>query len=415
MKISDDRPFFFILAGLFLILTVLSVLLISVEHRRSLLILEYEVEKSSAALFDMYNAGGPVDENYAEMILGFAVYSLSGDLLVYYGDVPASLDPLKQNEQQSTFSVDRRGKTVTMIRRLGYFPSIMGSPNTLLRMRRLMPRRQSSPEFVYIEIEAKGILSKGSLFGIAYGLVPAIIAVVMAAVGLLYRRNLLYKKKIAAQENLVHLGQVARTLSHEIRNPLSAIQIHTGILMKTLSEERHEDLRVIEEEVQRIRMLVDRIGEFLRNPKGTPEAIDITLFIRELLERYEWNVKITGEKGPVSITFDRERLRLVLENLIKNAIESTEDMPEDQRLVWIEIHVQKNKVQISIFDNGKGLPDGNPEHLFDLFFTTKEKGSGIGLAISKRFVATNGGSIDLIRRQEGGTEARVAFERIERR
>ena len=130
-------------------------------------------------------------------------------------------------------------------------------------------------------------------------------------------------KKLAAQQQLAQLGEASRTLSHEIKNPLSAIRIQTGILRKTLPEANRDDLRIIEEEVSRLNLLTDRIGDFLRDPLGQPEQINLDAFVREMILRYDRRISYTNEADPeLQIRFDRQRLRSVLENLLSNALES---------------------------------------------------------------------------------------------
>ena len=111
---------------------------------------------------------------------------------------------------------------------------------------------------------------------------------------------------------------------------------------------------------------------------------------------------------PVFVRFDRDRLRTVLENILKNASESGgEGTPFTITLV-----ASRQRAEIRVVDRGPGLPEEAREKIFDPFYTTKVKGSGIGLAISKRFVESLEGTLQLQNAREGGTEARVTLKRI---
>jgi two-component system sensor histidine kinase HydH len=233
------------------------------------------------------------------------------------------------------------------------------------------------------------------------------IAALMLFIRYLYKKTMRYKREAEAQKHLARLGEVARTLSHEIKNPLSAIQLQTGILRKTTSQDSPE-VKIIEEEVERLNLLVARIGEFLKNPEGRPEVIDADRFVVNLIPRFDGEIAFRREGSDgFLIRFDGERLRSVLENLFRNALESETAEAE----VEVLLTSSKKHVEIAVFDRGKGLPQQAEESLFDPFFTTKIRGSGIGLAISKRFVEAAGGSLTLKSREGGGTEAHILLHR----
>ena len=99
------------------------------------------------------------------------------------------------------------------------------------------------------------------------------------------RSNRRYRETIAKQESLVNLGQAARTLTHEIKNPLSAITIQLALLKKTLPEEYISDLVVIDQELKRLSQLTNKVSDFLRNPLGEPQIVELdgpgTIGLRE--------------------------------------------------------------------------------------------------------------------------------------
>jgi len=271
------------------------------------------------------------------------------------------------------------------------------------------PPRPTVPLYVYVKLSTHTFFANRNLLTLALILVPIALGVAMAVVWLFFIRNRRYRAKIESQEHLVHLGEIARTLSHEIKNPLSSIRLQTGIMRRVRGGESPRELTLIEEETDRITQLVERIGEFLRDPIGNPEEIEIAGFLKDLVSRFEWKVEGFASPGEaVYVSFDRNRLRTVLENLLKNAAESGGEATPFS----IQIVSTRQRVEIRIVDRGVGIPEGLREKIFDPFYTTKVKGSGIGLAISKRFVESVGGTLQLENAKECGTEARVTLKRV---
>jgi len=222
----------------------------------------------------------------------------------------------------------------------------------------------------------------------------------------IYRSNRKYRQTLAKQENLVNLGEAARTLAHEIKNPLSAITLQMALLKKTLPESSRDDLMVVDQEVRRLTQLTNKVSDFLRNPIGNPERIDVALLIDSLRHTFFDSVRIVPHSlHPAYISFDPERARSVFENLIKNALESCQDHDPE-----VEVEITKDRrrmCHIYIRDRGEGIAEENMEKIFDPFFTTKIHGSGIGLSICRQFVKARGGNLKLYAREGGGTVAEV--------
>ncbi len=226
----------------------------------------------------------------------------------------------------------------------------------------------------------------------------------------IYRNNRQYREKLAKQESLVNLGEAARTLTHEIKNPLSAITIQMALLKKMLPPQHREELKVVDQEVQRLIQLTNKVSDFLRNPLGTPERIDLPPFIHSIADRFPIPATfVAGSMNHVEVSFDADRARSVFENLIKNAMESCQGRDPQ---VEVEITVDKrDHVHVFVRDRGDGIPEGDEKKIFDPFFTTKIHGSGIGLSISSQFVKARGGNIRLYPREGGGTVAEVILPR----
>ena len=409
---KEELLFYIFLLALFLTITALVLVMISGRSRRESLLLEYEAQRIAAALMEASRDGAELgDESLEERIVGFGIYTSRGAAVQRFGSAPPFLQVPggfrdRDPRHGPILRLDEERKTLTLIRWIGMFPGMMD-------MHRPMPHMMGPEnlQLLFLELAVEDYVTTRRTFKKAGFLAPLLILLVIAFIGYLYRKNVLYRKTLASQQQLAQLGEASRTLSHEIKNPLSAIRIQTGILRRTLPEANREDLRIIEEEVSRLSLLTDRIGDFLRDPVGQPETIDLDSFVREMILRYDRRISYTDEAGPeVQIRFDRQRLRSVMENLINNALESQAACPEPPP-VEIRLAASRNRVEIAVADQGEGVPPGAGDKIFDPFFTNKTSGSGVGLSISKRFVEAAGGTLRVQSRKDGGTRAVVVLPR----
>jgi len=416
--LKEELPFVVFLLALFLTITALVLVLLAGRSRRESLLLEYEAERIASALMEVDRSGSALDlESLEQRIVGFGIYNAKGAALQRFGSAPPVLSsagiPGQMAPRQAPvlrFHEERR--TLTLIRWIGMFPGMMEMHR---RAPGMMP--PGSAQLLYLELNVEEYWTSRRMFKTAGILAPLLILLVLGLVGYLYGKNNLYRKRLASQQQLASLGVASRTLSHEIKNPLSAIRIQTGILRKTVPEANLEDLRIIEEEVSRLNLLTERIGDFLRDPVGAPERIELDAYLREVTQRYGRRIGCTNLAGAeLVIRFDRQRLRSVLENLINNALESREAEPEAEpevQPVQIVLSASGHRVVIAVLDRGEGLPGGVGETIFDPFYTSKISGSGVGLSISRRFVEAAGGRLTLRNRKGGGTEATIVVKQEE--
>ena len=179
------------------------------------------------------------------------------------------------------------------------------------------------------------------------------------------------------------------------------------MLARFVRPEGEEDLQTIRKEVGRLRALTDRVGDFLKNPLGDPQPVELGEFLREVLPLAGRRVRLE-QKEPLYVRFDRDRLRSVVDNLVANALQS--DPAEGE--VLLRLVPGKASVTLSVLDRGGGIARGIRDQVFEPFFTTRLNGSGIGLSISRRFVEAAGGILSLQPRDGGGTEARVTLPRL---
>ena len=208
---------------------------------------------------------------------------------------------------------------------------------------------------------------------------------------------------------LAALGQLAAGIAHEIRNPLTSINILIHSLRQNISsgESRSKDFKVIEEEIHRINEIVD---QFLRFAKPAPphlERTEVTSIFEEILQLLRpqmEKLRISVEKDFRSvplITIDKEQMKQVILNLLMNSIQA---MPEGGQF-RLEGEVSKDGqwVELSIRDSGVGIPPEDMDKLFDPFFSTKEGGIGLGLSIAHRIIDQHHGKIEVTSNPNEGT------------
>lgn len=341
-------------------------------------------------------------------ILGVGVYSGYGNLLYSVGPVYLRL-PLTEFQQlerdpvtNSITNYDSKTDKMEYIRFSNR--AIIPSGQSLL-----LPVEGSFvnfPNVIYLSFDGSGYNGKVIRLRLTFFCAITMILVFLFIVIRIYAQNRKYKQQLIRQESLVSLGQAARTLTHEIKNPLSAITLQLALLKRSLGKENQEDLKVIENETQRLIQLTNKVSDFLRNPLGQPEHLDIVQSVRNLFPLFGDSIRWVGssiESGV--IYFDRERLRSVFENILKNAIEACDGMTVD-----VEVEITRSKrgrFHVFVRDRGCGIKAGDERKIFDPFFTTKIHGSGIGLSITRQFLAAGGAELAFKKRDGGGTIVEV--------
>jgi signal transduction histidine kinase/putative methionine-R-sulfoxide reductase with GAF domain len=207
--------------------------------------------------------------------------------------------------------------------------------------------------------------------------------------------------QLIRSEKLAALGQLAAGIAHEIRNPLTSINILIHSLTENFpSENAHrEDLQVIEEEISRINEIVDQFLRFARPAPPLLQKADVLSIFEETLQllrpQIEKNRIIVQKEFQVFplISMDREQMKQVILNLLLNAVQA---MPNGGHLT-LRGQVSENDrwVTLSIQDSGIGISSEDMNKLFDPFFSTKEGGVGLGLSIAHRIIDQHHGKIEV--------------------
>jgi two-component system nitrogen regulation sensor histidine kinase NtrY len=205
-------------------------------------------------------------------------------------------------------------------------------------------------------------------------------------------------------------ADVARRIAHEIKNPLTPIQLSAERLRRKFGKNLTEDREVFEQctdtiirQVGDIGRMVDEFSSFARMPKPVVEAQDLAETIRQtvfLMRVGNPDIEFESElpHGGIQARFDRRLISQALTNLLKNAVEAIGAVPPDRRRkgrVRVRADSDGEFAVIDITDNGAGLPKENRDRLLEPYVTTREKGTGLGLAIVAKIFEDHGGKIEL--------------------
>jgi two-component system nitrogen regulation sensor histidine kinase NtrY len=222
-------------------------------------------------------------------------------------------------------------------------------------------------------------------------------------------------------------ADVARRIAHEIKNPLTPIQLSAERIRRKFGKSIVEDKAVFEQctdtivrQVDDIRRMVDEFSRFARMPKPVIEGEDVADTVRQavfLMRVGHPDVDIEAEikEEPLQAKFDRRLISQALTNIIKNATEAIEAVPAEElgrgRIDVIAGH-ENDDIVIDVIDNGIGLPKTSRARLLEPYVTTREKGTGLGLAIVGRVLQDHGGRIELHDASEMRPGARGAWMRL---
>jgi len=223
-------------------------------------------------------------------------------------------------------------------------------------------------------------------------------------------------------------GNLARKLAHEIKNPLTPIQLTIDRLQSKYSEQissgdkenYKENLNIIKNQIKQIGNLVNEFSDFARMPKPVLKNNDLISLLNEnikLLKKLDDRIliQLNSNSEKIILNSDKEQLSRVFFNLIKNAIESIqqkqENTPNYEGKITIEINNQDNNIIIRIVDNGIGFGifAANIKDILNPYFTTKKNGTGLGLSIVNKIINDHNGKIEFIPIDDGA-EIKINFD-----
>lgn len=216
---------------------------------------------------------------------------------------------------------------------------------------------------------------------------------------------------------------VARRLAHEVKNPLTPIQLSAERLRRHFAQAPEPSRTLVQEcsativqEVESLKQLVDEFSQFARMPAPRTALSDLHELLRDALGLYRGlfaSIRLVEQFAPVlpKVRVDAEQFRRVIINVVDNAVDAIASAPppDGKGLITIETqHDPGNSVaRIIIADNGPGVPDDERSRLFLPYYSTKQRGSGLGLAIVRRIIVEHGGSIEATANVPRGTRMTI--------
>jgi two-component system nitrogen regulation sensor histidine kinase NtrY len=235
--------------------------------------------------------------------------------------------------------------------------------------------------------------------------------------------------KLIINERHEAWGNLARKMAHEIKNPLTPIQLTIDRLKNKYSnqledndqESFKDNLKIINNQIKQIEKLVNEFSDFARMPKPIFKNNDLLILMNEsinLMSELDKSIKISIKNNVEKIIFnsDKEQLGRVFLNLIKNSIESIQEKSEKtsniNKNIAIELNDNDNHISLIINDTGVGFKNlsTNVKDILNPYFTTKKKGTGLGLSIVNKIINDHSGDIKFTSKDEGA-EVKIIFKK----
>ena len=236
------------------------------------------------------------------------------------------------------------------------------------------------------------------------------------------------QNKLIINERHAAWGNLARKLAHEIKNPLTPIQLTIDRIKNKYADQINtnekqnfnENLKIINNQIKQIENLVNEFSDFARMPKPIFKRNDLTNILKEnikLLSEIDKsiNINLTNNDNKIFLNCDKEQVSRVFFNLIKNSIESIHQKGKKvvnfAKIISIEIHNYDDNIVITLIDNGIGFDKitNNIEDILNPYFTTKKNGTGLGLSIVNKIINDHNGNLEFIS-QPNGAKIKIYFK-----
>lgn len=224
--------------------------------------------------------------------------------------------------------------------------------------------------------------------------------------------NLLQAQRYAAW------GEVARRLAHEIKNPLTPIQLSAERMQRRFSKKLdaedsdvlNRSTQTIVNQVSALKGMVDAFSDYARSPELDLAPVDLNALVVDVLELYEASkprVRVELADGLPAISGDSAKLRQVLHNLLQNAEQAVAISSQPQ--IVVRTSATENGAMLSVRDNGSGFPEQMMTRVFEPYVTSKFRGTGLGLAIVKKIVEEHNGTVRISNPETGGALVEVSL------
>ena len=220
-------------------------------------------------------------------------------------------------------------------------------------------------------------------------------------------------------------GEVARRLAHEIRNPLTPIQLSAERMRRKLmrglgapeAELLDRSTHTIVQQVEVMKQMVAAFSEYAKAPEMHVSEFDLGALIRQVSDLYHAQdprvaFGLSLDPKASSLEADPGRIRQLLNNLLTNSLEALDGRPNP--VIMIETQRTGDQIALTVIDNGPGFQGDLLEQAFDPYVTSKPKGTGLGLAIVRRIVEEHGGQVEVDNAPQGGARIRITLPAIAR-
>jgi signal transduction histidine kinase len=332
---------------------------------------------------------------------------------IAFGDVPADA-PASAGER----SLDVDGRPVL---EFASDVPLAGGESARLRLGLRLDNVRRVEQRMAVRLLASVAAASG-LVALAFGL-----AGLRRRYGVLSEKHARAEEALRRRDRLAAMGELASTVAHEVRNPLNAVGMTAQRLKREFlattpaggaeRAELEELLSVMTSETQRIDRIVQQFLEYARPPRLAPEPVDLGALVGDVAGRARSLAEVRGVRldatvpEAVTAVVDPAQLRQALDNLIRNAVEAT---PEGGR-VSLAARREGGGHAIEVRDTGRGIEPDHLPRIFDLYFTTKAEGTGVGLAVTQQIVTAHGGTIEVDSRPGAGTTMTVRLPAGEER
>ena len=227
-------------------------------------------------------------------------------------------------------------------------------------------------------------------------------------------RDISYMKKHERlqmqSEKLKLAGEIAAGVAHEIRNPMTVISGFAQMMQEDAESPYHSYIQIVQDEIERINLIISEFLVLSKPQIKDKEWVDLVTIIEEIATFFKLEFKMKDVqftfKTDIEEAFiygNKNQLKQVFINLLKNSIEAIQERGE----IEVEILKQENSYRISIKDNGSGIPEEVLERIFEPFYTTKAKGTGLGMMIINKIVQDHYGSIKVFSKVNVGTDIHI--------
>lgn len=243
-------------------------------------------------------------------------------------------------------------------------------------------------------------LTRDARRGLAVGAVVAV-ALLLIAIALIrfFLRQEALERKLEHERRLASLGEMSAVLAHEIRNPIASLKGNAQLLVRMLSDAdkpRTKAERVVDE-AGRLERLTNDLLEFARSGAIDRTPVDPAEMLADVAGRTEGHIELETAEAPPRWSLDARRMRQVLGNLLENAVDAGAGAP-----VTASVTESRGQLVYSVRDRGAGIAAEDLERVFEPFYTRKTRGTGLGLAVSRRLVEGHGGVLEARNHPDGG-------------